>query len=53
MTIEAAIFDLDGTLVNLPINYEALYIEFKKIMGTRNIEPITYTVAALNETLRR
>jgi HAD superfamily hydrolase (TIGR01549 family) len=52
VTIEAAIFDLDGTLVNLPINYETLYTEFRKIIGTRNIEPITNTVAALNETLR-
>ena len=51
--IKAAIFDLDGTLVNLPINYEALYEEFEKIIGTKNIEPVTKTVAGLNETLRR
>jgi HAD superfamily hydrolase (TIGR01549 family) len=50
--IKAAIFDLDGTLVNLPINYEALYEEFKKIVGTKNIEPVTKTVAALNATLK-
>lgn len=48
--IKAAIFDLDGTLVNLPINYEALYEEFKKIIGIPNIEPVTETVAALNTT---
>lgn len=52
MTIKAAIFDLDGTLVNLPIDYHALYAEFRKITGIRNIEPVTKTVAALNETLR-
>lgn len=46
--IEAAIFDLDGTLVNLPINYESLYEEFKGIIGTQDIEPITKTVAALD-----
>lgn len=52
MTIKAAIFDLDGTLVSLPIDYRALYAEFRKIMRIKNIEPITKTVAALNEALR-
>ena len=28
--IEAVIFDLDGTLVDIPINYERLFEEFKK-----------------------
>lgn len=52
MTIQAAIFDLDGTLVNLPINYQALYTEFRKIMGVKNVEPVTKTVAALTAALR-
>ena len=52
MTIKAAIFDLDGTLVSLPIDYRALYAEFRKTMGIQDIEPITKTVAALNEALR-
>jgi len=52
VTIKATIFDLDGTLVNLPIRYEALYEEFKKITGIQTIEPITKTVAALNRALR-
>ena len=52
MTIKAIIFDLDGTLVSLPINYQALYAEFRKITGIKNIEPLTKTVAALNEDLR-
>jgi len=52
VTIKAAIFDLDGTLVSLPIDYRALYAEFRKITGIKNIEPITKTVAALNEALR-
>jgi HAD superfamily hydrolase (TIGR01549 family) len=52
VTIKAAVFDLDGTLVNLPIDYRALYAEFRKIMRIKNIEPITKTVAALNEALR-
>jgi phosphoglycolate phosphatase-like HAD superfamily hydrolase len=52
VTIKAVIFDLDGTLVNLPINYEALYEKFRNIIGIQNIEPVTETVAALNATLR-
>jgi HAD superfamily hydrolase (TIGR01549 family) len=52
VTIKAAIFDLDGTLVSLPIDYRALNAEFRKIMRIKNIEPVTKTVAALNETLR-
>lgn len=51
--IEAAIFDLDGTLVNLPINYEELYARFKKITGKPNIEPVTKTIAELNPTLKK
>ncbi len=52
MTIKAAIFDLDGTLVSLPIDYRALYAEFRKIMGIKNVEPVTKTVAALPKALR-
>jgi len=52
VTIKAAIFDLDGTLVNLPIDYQALYAEFRKIMGIKNVEPVTKTVAALNQPLK-
>jgi HAD superfamily hydrolase (TIGR01549 family) len=53
MTIKAIIFDLDGTLVSLPIDYPALYAAFRKIMRVKNIKPLTKTVAALNEDLRR
>ena len=52
MTIEAAIFDLDGTLVSLPIDYTALYAELQKITGIENIEPVTETLATLNDTLK-
>jgi HAD superfamily hydrolase (TIGR01549 family) len=51
--IRAAVFDLDGTLVNLPIDYGELYAESKKIIGADPIEPITKTIAALNETLKQ
>jgi HAD superfamily hydrolase (TIGR01549 family) len=52
VTIKAAVFDLDGTLVSLPIDYRALYAEFRKTMGIKDIEPLTKTVGALNEALR-
>lgn len=52
MSIKAVIFDLDGTLVNLPMDYRALYAEFQKIMGINNIEPVTKTVAALNDATK-
>jgi HAD superfamily hydrolase (TIGR01549 family) len=51
--MEAVIFDLDGTLVNLSIDYEALYERFRKITGIHNIEPITETVAGLNASLKQ
>jgi len=51
--IEAAIFDLDGTLVNLPIDYEELYADFKKITGKPSVEPVTKTIAELNPPLRK
>ena len=53
MTIKGTIFDLDGTLVSLPIDYPALYAEFRKILGVQTIEPLTKTVATLNNVLKR
>jgi len=50
--VEAVIFDLDGTLVNLPIGYDELFDQFKKIMKTENIQPITETVARLDRKTR-
>ena len=52
---EAVVFDLDGTLVDIPIDYEKLFAEFKTIMQTENIRPlaevISKTDAATRETL--
>ena len=45
--IKAVIFDLDGTLVHLPINYQKLFREFRKIIGTTNIRPLTQKVSLL------
>lgn len=47
--IQAIVFDLDGTLVNLPIDYENLFRQFKKIMKTDNIQPLTKTISKLDE----
>lgn len=46
---ETVIFDLDGTLVNLPVDYEKLFQEFCKIAKTDNIQPVTKTVSRLNK----
>jgi HAD superfamily hydrolase (TIGR01549 family) len=49
----AAIFDLDGTLVYFPINYEAMYGEFKRIMHTEVVRPVTATIPRLDEPTKR
>jgi phosphoglycolate phosphatase-like HAD superfamily hydrolase len=46
--IEAVIFDLDRTLIHLPIDYEELFIEFKKIMHTEEVRPLVDTVSKLD-----
>ena len=47
--IEAVIFDLDGTLLHLPIDYEKLFQEFKKIMRTDKVQPVTETISKLDK----
>ncbi len=51
----AVIFDLDGTLLDLPIDYPNMEAEFKKIMGVAEVKPILKTVAQIKdaEVLRR
>ena len=52
--IEAVIFDLDGTLITLPIDYDQLFREFSKILKTKDIQPITKTLSNLDtETKKR
>jgi HAD superfamily hydrolase (TIGR01549 family) len=46
--IEAIIFDMDGTLIHLPIDYDKLFEEFSKIMKTENIRPVTRTISKLD-----
>jgi HAD superfamily hydrolase (TIGR01549 family) len=47
--IEALVFDLDNTLVYLPIDYEKLFQDFGKIMETENVRPLTKTIPKLEE----
>ena len=50
---QAVIFDLDGTLVNLPIDYDSLFQEFARIMKTSQVRPLTETIARLDEKTRK
>lgn len=43
--IEAVVFDLDGTLVHLPIDYVALFKEFKRIMHVDEVRPLVDVVS--------
>lgn len=51
--IEAVIFDLDGTLIHLPIDYEELFREFKKIMQVEHIHPLVDAFSKLDKNTRR
>jgi HAD superfamily hydrolase (TIGR01549 family) len=43
--IEAVVFDLDGTLVRLPIDYEMLFEEFKRILHVDEVRPLVDVVS--------
>jgi len=49
----AFIFDLDGTLVDIPINYWAMFADFKQIMGVEEVRPILETVAKITDAQTR
>lgn len=51
--IEAVVFDLDGTLINLLIDYERLFRRFRGILNKDDIRPLTKTVAGLDEKTRK
>jgi len=44
----AVVFDLDGTLVTLPINYEKLFQEVRERAKISDVHPITKTIAKLD-----
>ena len=51
--IEAVIFDLDGTLINLPINYDKLFEQIENITKTDYVGPLTVAVSKLDEKTRK
>lgn len=51
--IKAVIFDLDGTLIHLPIDYERLFREFGRIMKTADVRPLAKTISKLDEKTKK
>lgn len=51
--IKGVIFDLDGTLIHLHINYKTLFKEFRRIMKTSKVKPLVQTIATLDQETRR
>ena len=47
--IQAIIFDLDGTLIDLPIDYELLFQKLRRIMNTSEIHPLAEKISTLDE----
>ena len=50
---EAVIFDLDGTLINLPIDYEKLFEEFSETAKIDDAHPITKIISKLDEKTKK
>ena len=53
MNPAATVFDLDGTLACLPINWEELFEELKGIMHVDVIRPLVDVVSRVNEKTRK
>lgn len=51
--IEGVVFDLDGTLVNLPLDYGSLYQELRRLLKTKEIKSIKRAISKLNDEQRR
>ncbi len=51
--ISAVTFDLDGTLINLPIDYDKLFQEFRKVTKGKNARPLTKTIPKLDENAKK
>jgi phosphoglycolate phosphatase-like HAD superfamily hydrolase len=45
----AVVFDLDGTLLDLPIDYPRMFKKFKQLMGVDEVRPILKTVAQIKD----
>lgn len=50
--IQAVIFDLDGTLIDLPLDYERLFEKFSRILKVDDVRPVTKVVGGLDEKTR-
>ena len=51
--IEGIIFDLDGTLVHLPIEYDNLFRELGRIMKLDTILPLLQTIPTVDENTKK
>ena len=49
---DGVVFDLEGTLVKLPIDYEKLYEEIKRELKISKVKPLTETVKMLDSRSR-
>ncbi len=49
---KAAVFDLDGTLFCLPVDWEGLFARFRQIMHLDAVRPLVDTVAKLDDKTR-
>jgi len=50
--IEAVVFDLDGTLINIPIDYNKLYRKIEKLAKVQKIEGLTKTLQTISKEKR-
>jgi phosphoglycolate phosphatase-like HAD superfamily hydrolase len=50
---EAVIFDLDGTLIDLPIDYEKLFRKFSETAKIDDVHPITKIASKLDEKTKK
>ena len=50
--IEAVVFDLDGTLINIPIDYNKLYRKIEKLAKVQKIEGLTKTLQTISKEER-
>jgi phosphoglycolate phosphatase-like HAD superfamily hydrolase len=46
---KAVVFDLDGTLLDLPINYPVMYKKFSELTGITEIRPVLKTVMQIKD----
>jgi len=46
---KAVIFDLDGTLLDLPINYLAMYKKFSELTGIIEVRPLLKTITQIKD----